>query len=133
MLNMTHETADHDFPATAYRLRTRGTAGVAYRVLGWETEAVAGYFCPDCGRSGYERDYGGGAVTEAGDPACEHPGMGWNEEPDYVRTGDVVIVMVGDDRRTAVDPADLVALDDTEYCRECGQIGCAHGAAVAQG
>ena len=38
-----------------------------------------------------------------------------------------VMVMVGDDREHIIDISDLTPLDDDEYCRECGQIGCAHG------
>lgn len=43
------------------------------------------------------------------------------EEP----TGRVLVVMVGDDVRTAVDPEDLTPIEDADYCSECGQIGCA--------
>jgi len=42
------------------------------------------------------------------------------------RTGKVVCVMVGDDRRFAFDPDDLTPLADKEYCGSCGQIGCGH-------
>lgn len=35
-------------------------------------------------------------------------------------------VMVGDDREHVLDVADLTALDDDDYCGECGQIGCSH-------
>jgi hypothetical protein len=44
-----------------------------------------------------------------------------------VPTGNVVAVMVGDDREHYLDPSDLTALDDSEYCSCCGQIGCAWG------
>lgn len=39
-------------------------------------------------------------------------------------TGRVLVVMVGDDVRTAVDPEDLTPIEDADYCSECGQIGC---------
>ena len=42
------------------------------------------------------------------------------EEP----TGNVEIVMVGDDRVFVYDPEDLTALDEGDYCPSCGQIGC---------
>lgn len=59
---------------------------------------------------------------------------GWETEPDEdtewsgyeVRTGRVVAVMVGDDRRFAFEPDDLTPLDREEYCGECGQVGCCH-------
>jgi hypothetical protein len=41
-----------------------------------------------------------------------------------VPTGNVVMVMVGDDREHVIDPDDVNALDDDEYCPECGQVGC---------
>ena len=39
-------------------------------------------------------------------------------------TGRVLIVMIGDDRRYAVDPADCTPLAEDGYCPECGQTGC---------
>lgn len=41
-------------------------------------------------------------------------------------TGMVIVVMVGDDARHVVDPADLTALGDLDYCHVCGQVGCGH-------
>lgn len=54
---------------------------------------------------------------------------GWETAPDEdtewtgieERTGRVVAVMVGDDRRFTFDPDDLTPLDDLAYCAECGQ------------
>jgi hypothetical protein len=59
---------------------------------------------------------------------------GWETEPDEdtewsgyeVRTGRVVAVMIGDDRRFTFDPSELTPLEREDYCGECGQIGCAH-------
>lgn len=59
---------------------------------------------------------------------------GWETEPDEDthwsgcenRTGRVIAVMIGDDRRHSVDPDDLTPLDDLAYCLECGQVGCGH-------
>ena|SRR5438876_1196797 len=47
-------------------------------------------------------------------------------ETDEVRTGKVVCMMVGDDRRFTFDPAEVTALGDLDYCASCGQIGCGH-------
>jgi len=44
------------------------------------------------------------------------------------RTGRVVCVMVGDDRRFTFEPEELTPLRDDDYCGTCGQIGCTHGA-----
>ena len=41
-------------------------------------------------------------------------------------TGNVSMIMVGDDREFSTDPADLTMIDDDAYCSECGQVGC-HG------
>jgi len=35
-----------------------------------------------------------------------------------------IVIMVGDDREHDVDVSDLVPISDSDYCRECGQIGC---------
>ncbi len=64
---------------------------------------------------------------------------GWETEPDAdtewsgyeSRTGRLACVMIGDDRQWFFDPDDLRPLDETEYCRECGQIGCANAAVSA--
>lgn len=36
----------------------------------------------------------------------------------------VEAIMVGDDRLHYVDVDDLTVLNDEDYCKECGQIGC---------
>lgn len=59
---------------------------------------------------------------------------GWETEPDEDtewsgcenRTGQVVVTMIGDDRRIVVDESDLIPIAREAYCSECGQIGCAH-------
>lgn len=68
-----------------------------------------------------------------------HPGIawyvrGWETEPDEDtawsgcenRTGKLVLTMVGDDARWTFDPEDVTALNETDYCHVCGQIGCGH-------
>jgi hypothetical protein len=45
-------------------------------------------------------------------------------------TGDVDVVMIGDDRVWHVDPDDCTPLADDAFCRECGQIGCTHDVAA---
>tara|TARA_R110000824_G_scaffold233128_3_gene421276 strand:- start:25 stop:327 length:303 start_codon:yes stop_codon:yes gene_type:complete len=60
--------------------------------------------------------------------------IGWHTEPDEdtawsgmeYRTGQLVVVMVGDDHRILVDPDDVVTIDRAAYCGECGQMGCGH-------
>ena len=91
MRNRTHyEKDDETFPADAYKVR--GYGGIAFYVLGWETEPDA-----DTEWSGYE-----------------------------TRTGRVLAIMVGDDRKHSLDPEDLTPIARGAYCGECGQIGCAH-------
>jgi len=57
---------------------------------------------------------------------------GWETQPDEdtewsgyeTRTGNIICVMVGDDRQFSFNPEDVTALNDGDYCSECGQIGC---------
>ena len=35
-----------------------------------------------------------------------------------------IVVMVGDDRPWTILASDMTPLNDTEFCRDCGQIGC---------
>jgi hypothetical protein len=41
-------------------------------------------------------------------------------------TGNLLMVMVGDDRKFPTDPDDVIAIGEMDYCAECGQIGCQH-------
>jgi hypothetical protein len=58
--------------------------------------------------------------------------LGWETAPDEdtewsgmeTRTGKVVCVMVGDDRRFTFDPDEITPLARKEFCGSCGQIGC---------
>lgn len=58
--------------------------------------------------------------------------LGWETEPDEdtewsgyeVRTGNLLVMMVGDDRRISVDPDYVSVLAEDAFCRGCGQIGC---------
>ena len=60
--------------------------------------------------------------------------MGWETAPDEdtewsgveERTGQVVAVMVGDDRRFTFSPEDVTPVAREAYCGGCGQIGCGH-------
>ena len=91
MRTKNYEEDGASFDADAYV--AKGWRGIAWHVLGWETEPDE-----DTEWSGYER-----------------------------RTGNVVAVMVGDDRRFTFEPDDLTPIDREEYCGECGQVGCGHG------
>ena len=59
---------------------------------------------------------------------------GWETQPTEAtewdgleaRTGKVVCVMVGDDRRFVFDAEEIAPLDDLAYCASCGQVGCTH-------
>ena len=60
--------------------------------------------------------------------------LGWELEPDedtewsgyYVRTGQIVCCMIGDDRLFVFDPDEVTPLAREAYCGECGQVGCCH-------
>jgi hypothetical protein len=85
-----YEEDAETFSADHYRVARY--SGIAFYVLGWETEPDT-----DTEWSGYE-----------------------------TRTGRVLAVMVGDDRRHRVDPEDLAPLAESAFCHSCGQIGCGH-------
>lgn len=68
-----------------------------------------------------------------------YPGIAWyvlgwelvyNEDPEWSgekeRSGKIVAVMVGDDRKFIFEPTDIKVLNEDEYCHSCGQIGCEH-------
>jgi len=84
-----HYEAAPEYTADGYRV-AGWSAGVAFYVLGWETEPDE-----DTEWSGYE-----------------------------VRTGRLVVCMVGDDALQSEDPDDVTALADDAFCSECGQVGC---------
>lgn len=96
-----YESDDDTFNAPAYRVKGHG--GIAWYVYGWETEP--------------------GPTEWYDDDAKEWM---YDEEPEPVRTGQIVCVMVGDDRRWVFDPDDVEPIAREDYCGECGQIGCTH-------
>lgn len=112
-----YESDDKHFRADAYKVR--GYNGIAFHVLGWQVEyGPTELECDECGGKGETRD---------GEP-CDYCQNGWitDLEPDDVRTGRVIVRMVGDDRNIVIDESDLTAIERADYCGECGQIGCGH-------
>lgn len=86
-------------------------------------------------RRNYESDdatFDAEAYTVDGHGGVAWYALGWETEPDEDtewsgcenHTGNVVLVMVGDDHLWAFDPEDIHAVERDEYCGECGQIGC---------
>lgn len=49
---------------------------------------------------------------------------GEGEWVDDIESGQVLVVMVGDDKKYTVDIDDLTKIGELEFCRDCGQIGC---------
>lgn len=92
MPKLHYEKDDKTFHAPAYKVQ--GYDGIAWYVLGWETEPDE-----DTEWSGIEN-----------------------------KTGNVVAMMVGDDRHFSFPPDEITPLKREAYCGTCGQIGCAHGA-----
>ena len=80
------------------------------------------------------KDYPG-AYSVSGYSGIAFSVYGYHTEPDEDtewsgyenRTGDLVMVMVGDDRMHRVDPDDITRIEPDDYCGECGQIGCGCG------
>jgi len=95
------ETTTFDFTKT---YTAEGYGGIAFRATEFETETTFEYVY--CGFGDEEDD----------------------ESYDYVEderlTGRIVAHMVGDDRDFTFDADDLTAIDEDDYCAECGQVGC---------
>jgi hypothetical protein len=85
-----YEADDEHFNADAYAVESY--PGIAWQVLGWETEPDE-----DTEWSGFEN-----------------------------RTGQVVAVMVGDDRHFVFDESEIKPISGEDYCPECGQMGHSH-------
>ena len=90
------------------------------------------------GRTGYEADrtaWGADAYAARGWRGIAWHVLGWETVPDEdtewsgyeTRTGRVVAIVVGDDRRFAFEPDELEPIAAADYCDGCGQIGCGHG------
>ena len=83
----------------------------------------------DADAEGYD-----GAYRVKDEPGISWRVFGWEMEPTedtdwdgvFVRTGALVLVMIGDDRPFTYDPDDIEPLDRESYCGVCGQIGCTH-------
>lgn len=45
-------------------------------------------------------------------------------------TDNVIAVMVGDDREHIIDVDDLIKIEEDDFCRDCGQVGCGHNVYV---
>ncbi len=92
-----------DLPVFA---EVRGYRGITCKILGLEVER----YYPE------EEDPETGEIYQS-------------EEIEERDTGKLVARMVGDDHRFTIDPDDIIRpIQDEEFCRECGQIGCRHGA-----
>ena len=87
------------------------------------------------GRITYESDdkaFPASAYTVDGYNGIAWRVCGWQVQPDedtewsgiMERTGAVVCIMVGDDRKWTFDPSEVHAIEESKYCHECGQIGC---------
>lgn len=69
--------------------------------------------------------YGGVAWYSVGPVMIRDEDYEWTgiEEP---HDSLVKMVMVGDDEIHEIDQADLIEIDELDYCASCGQIGCTH-------
>lgn len=78
--------------------------------------------------------FGGVACRFVGYPQRYEP---YTDEEGFVETGEgewvddldsgrVLVVMVGDDYKHSVLESNCTPIGDTDYCAECGQIGCTH-------
>lgn len=93
-------------------VKVKGWGGVAFRISGPHTESRPSMV--DCE----------GACGSSNSPCWHDEG----EAEDVEIEGKWDCHMVGDDKTHVVDEKDMTLLQDTEFCGECGQIGCTHGA-----
>ena len=91
--------------------KVRGFDGIACYTAGHPKEFVPGI------RTYIDDD---GDEFEA-ESDCEEDGEWIDDESKYF------VVMVGDDHKHVVDAGDVEELSTSEFCNECGQIGCCHG------
>jgi hypothetical protein len=107
-MKRTYEEDAQAFPAEYYSVKQY--PGVAFYVLGWETQQEAVTCLVE------EEDENGDTFS--------YEMLG--DDFEDVRTGRVLAVMVGDDYRHCVELEDLTPLEREAFCGECGQIGCSH-------
>ena len=78
--------------------------GIAWFALGWEAKNVPIMcICEDENGKEYEEESG---------------------EYELEPTNNVVLVMVGDDRKFVFSQDECIKIEEDSFCRECGQIGC---------
>jgi len=125
MKNKNYESDDKTFPSKAYKVNQYGS-GIAWRVYGWEIQPVTRIGCTGCDYFAIEMENGGGKIIEHHSPNCPDDSELFYdyESEEYERTGNIICVMVGDDRQFSFDSEDVTPLNDGDYCSECGQIGC---------
>ncbi len=85
--------------------------------------ATDSYALLDRGRRYRVAGYGAVAWRYAGDEIERY----WTDDlddVDEVATGMVRMIMVGDDDVWIIDPADCEPIGESDYCQDCGQIGC---------
>ena len=93
-----------------------GYRGIAFYLTGWAQEYIPEDYVNECENPGTDCEC---------DPEL-NPGCWIYSEPEEVDSeSQVIAIMVGDDRRHIVDIDDLTEIGETDYCRECGQTGCA--------
>lgn len=118
-----YEADNTTFSADAYTNKRFG--GISWRVMGWKLESLWRVGCTGCDYSALERENGGGRTIERHSPECpEDAELFTDDEPEYERTERVIAVMYGDDEHFTMEAEDMTPLAETEYCHECGQIGC---------
>lgn len=105
-------------------VKVRGFSGVACRVIGPQTEPGPTEFtCYECNGN---MSHGSSSVPPC--DVCEGNGYLYDDDPEPTETGKLLVVMIGDDHKYAVDPEDCELIDeDEESICSCGQLGCGWG------
>ena len=95
--------------------RVRGYPGIAWRIIRWDTDWLEGGWELVCENSSHF-DY----LDHSGHPEC----WIYNEGDEIENYDRVIAVMVGDDRDESLEVSELILIAETDFCRDCGQIGC---------
>ena len=101
------------------RVKVARSNGVAWQFIGHPIERSEPVFVADCIQRVLEDTGEPIDETHECDDSCGY----WDYE-DMIRDDQAIVCMVGDDRWSTYDIAELTALPREEYCGECGQIGC---------
>lgn len=94
---------------TDARYSVDGHGGIAFYVVGWDTETTEETWT---------------FIGGPDDDTDDEENYVYDEPEEIENRERVRAIMVGDDREWTFDVEDLTPISEDDYCPECGQIGC---------